>query len=61
MVHTLTHYKWDEYEVGDHEPDGGEGSDEHFGESDYSWGQTEQQEREVAGHVTARMRREPRP
>ena len=40
VVHTSTHYWWDEDEGGDE--DAGEGA----GESDYTWGQIEQQEHE---------------
>jgi hypothetical protein len=42
VVHTSTHYWWDEDEAEDSDESGGEDS----GESDYSWGRTEQQEHE---------------
>ena len=54
VVHTSTHYWWDEDEA---EGDEGEGEDsgEDSGESDYSWGQTEQQEHEGVLDANGRL------
>ena len=44
VVHTSTHYWWDEDEAEGNEAGGEEGEDS--GEPEYTWGQTEQQEQE---------------
>ncbi len=55
VVHTSTHYWWSEDEAEGDDAEGGEGEGEDSGESDYSWGQTEQQEQEGVLDANGRL------